>query len=110
MTRELFHISNRRRWARVQAQAPVQVEQGPLGYTLDVSLRGARIVARRPLSGAAFPLRIEIEPEGLTLEAECMWTQPLGTPGLTVAGLRFQPTEQQQHSLERWMEGRKRAS
>ena len=109
MTADMFHIDNRRSFPRVQAQATISVEDRELGYTLDVSLGGARILSRQPL-GERFPLLLKLEPEGLALEAECVWSQPLGSPGLTVAGVRFKPTARQQRTLEHWMQGKKRAS
>lgn len=109
MTTDLFHIDNRRSYPRVQAQASIEVDQRELGYTLDVSLGGARILSRQPLS-PRFPMRLKLEPEGILLEAECVWSQPLGAPGLTVAGVRFKPDAHQQQTLQHWMQGKKRAS
>ena len=96
MITELLEMSNRRIWPRVNRQVPVSA-----GYTLNVSLRGARIVSRQPLQ-ARFLLRLELD-EVIEVEAERMWQQELGGQN-RVAGLRFRPDARQEAIIQAWME------
>ncbi|MFN8612112.1 MAG: PilZ domain-containing protein [Vulcanimicrobiota bacterium] len=89
-------MSNRRIWPRVNGQAPVSG-----GYTLNVSLRGARIVTRHPMKSR---VRILMDlGEVIELEAEPMWQQELGTQN-RVVGLRFKPDARQEAILAAWMQ------
>lgn len=95
MITELLEMSNRRIWPRVNRQLPVEG-----GYTLNVSLRGARLVTRQPLQ-PRFRLRLELD-EVIELEAERMWQEELGSRAL-VAGVRFLPDARQEAILQEWM-------
>lgn len=99
MITELLEMSNRRIWPRVNRQVPVSASQDQ-GYTLNVSLRGARIVTRQPLQ-ARFRLRLELD-EVIEVEAERMWQEELGSQN-RVAGLRFLPDAHQEAILSAWM-------
>lgn len=103
MITELLEMSNRRQWPRVRCQLAVDLGSKDTGYTLNVSLRGARIVARRPVE-SRFPLTLQID-ENLTLEveAETVWQEAL-SPESRVVGVRFLPNLEQQKQLRDWME------
>lgn len=105
MITELLEMSNRRIWPRVNRQVPVRASQQQ-GYTLNLSLRGARIVTRQPLK-ARMLLRLELD-EVIEVEAERMWEEELGTHN-RVAGLRFLPNAQQEAIIQAWMAGQKQA-
>ncbi len=100
MITDLLEMSNRRIWPRVNRQVPVSASQEP-GYTLNLSLRGARIVTRQPLK-ARVRLRLELD-EVIEVEAERMWQEELGTQN-RVAGLRFTPDARQEAIIQAWME------
>jgi hypothetical protein len=95
MITELLEMSNRRIWSRTSAHAPVSG-----GYTLNVSLRGARIVTRQPMR-SKIRLRLELD-EVIELEAEPMWQQELGRQN-RVVGLRFKPDARQESILAAWI-------
>lgn len=96
MITELLEMSNRRIWPRVTGQAPVSG-----GYTLNLSLRGARIVTREVMKSSV-RIRMDLG-EVIELEAEPMWQQELG-PNNRVVGLRFKPDAQQEAVLTAWMQ------
>ena len=100
MITELYTISNRRIWPRVSRQIPVNADQSA-GYTLNVSLRGARIVTRRPLQ-KRFRLLLELD-ETIEVEAESVWQENLGGQN-RVVGVRFHPEPAQESVIQRWME------
>lgn len=100
MITDLLEMSNRRIWPRVNRQVSVSASQQQ-GYTLNLSLRGARIVTRQPLK-ARVRLRLELD-EVIEIEAERMWQEDLGTHN-RVAGLRFLPDARQEAILRRYME------
>lgn len=100
MITELLQMSNRRIWPRVNRQVLVSAETQS-GYTLNVSLRGARIVTRQPLQ-EKFRLRLELD-EVLEIDCERMWQEEIGSK-TRVAGLRFQPNPYQESVLQAWME------
>ncbi|MBS2037908.1 PilZ domain-containing protein [bacterium] len=89
-------MSNRRIWPRVSGQAPVTG-----GYTLNLSLRGARIVTRQPMKSSV-RLRMDLG-EIIEIDAEPMWQQELG-PNNRVVGLRFKPDSHQEAVLAAWMQ------
>ncbi len=105
MITELLEMSNRRIWPRVNRQVSVSASQEQ-GYTLNVSLRGARIVTRQPLQ-ARFRLRLELD-EVIEVEAERMWQEELGSQN-RVAGLHFRPDARQEAIIEAWMAREKQA-
>ena len=100
MITELFTVSNRRVWPRVSQQVPINADANA-GYTLNVSLRGARIVTRKPLQ-KRFKLLLELD-EALELEAESVWQEELGGHN-RVVGVRFYPQPEQEGVLQRWMD------
>ncbi|MBT9586685.1 PilZ domain-containing protein [bacterium] len=100
MITELFTVPNRRIWPRVSQQVPVNADANA-GYTLNVSLRGARIVTRKPLQ-QHFTLLLELD-ETLALEAESIWQEELGGHN-RVVGVRFHPGPEQEEVLKRWMD------
>jgi len=99
MITELLEMSNRRIWPRINKQVPVCAAQEN-GYTLNLSLRGARIVTRQPLK-PRFQLRLELD-EVIEVEAERMWQEELGTHN-RVAGLRFKLDARQEAILQAWL-------
>ena len=100
MITELLQMSNRRIWPRVNRQVLVSADKQP-GYTLNVSLRGARIVTSQTLQDR-FRLRLELD-EVIEIECERMWQEEIGSK-TRVAGLRFQPDPYQESVLQAWME------
>ncbi len=100
MITELFTVPNRRVWPRVSRQVPVNADSRS-GYTLNVSLRGARIVTRGPLR-KRFKLKLELD-ETIEVEAERVWQEELGTHN-RVAGVRFHPQPEQHLVIQRWMD------
>jgi hypothetical protein len=103
MIAELLEMSNRRQWPRVRCQLPVDLGSNEQGYTLNVSLRGARIVARRPVD-SRFPLTLEVDDNlKLEVEAETVWQEALSAES-RVVGVRFLPNLEQQKQLRDWME------
>lgn len=104
MIEELIQIDNRRQWQRINRSTPVVCETIS-GYTLNLSLRGARIVTReslRELGANRFRLRIQLD-QPMELEAELVWKESLGDRH-QVAGVRFVPTPEEQRRLQDWME------
>ena len=99
-THELFTVDNRRYRQRVNHQVKVQGE-ALQGLTLNLSLRGARIVSRQPMQ-RRFLLRLELD-QPLIVDAEKVWEAPLGG-GNRVFGIRFRPAAEQQAVLQSWME------
>jgi len=100
MITELLEMSNRRIWPRVNRQVLASTDQES-GYTLNVSLRGARIVTRQPLQERS-RLRLELD-EVLEIDCERMWQEEIGSK-TRVAGLRFQPNPYQESVIQAWME------
>jgi hypothetical protein len=101
MITELYTVSNRRIWPRVSQQVPVNAD-AIAGTTLNISLRGARIVTRQPLQ-ARFKLRLELDEKTLELEAESVWQENLGGQN-RVVGVRFHPKPDQEGILQGWMD------
>ena len=100
MINELLTLKNRRVWPRVSQQVPVSGEKLS-GYTLNVSLRGARLVTRNPLQ-RHFKLRLELD-ESIEVDAETVWEEKLGDLN-KVVGVRFLPAPDQEAALQRWMD------
>ncbi|MFN8612108.1 MAG: PilZ domain-containing protein [Vulcanimicrobiota bacterium] len=94
-------IHNRRVRQRSNHQVKVQGENLQ-GLTLNLSLRGARIVSRSPMR-RRFLLRLELD-QPLIVDAERVWEAPLGG-GNRVFGVRFLPAPEQQAILTAWMNG-----
>ncbi len=86
-------MENRRQRLRLKRQIPVRCEQNP-GFTINVSMRGARIVTRQ-----AAQKRFLLSLESLQLAAERVWEEPLGG-GNRVIGVRFSPSPSQQAVLQ----------
>ena len=101
MDTELLSIHNRRVRQRSNHQVKVQGENLQ-GLTLNLSLRGARIVSRSPMR-RRFLLRLELD-QPLIVDAERVWEAPLGG-GNRVFGVRFLPAPEQQAILTAWMNG-----
>jgi len=100
MITELYTVSNRRIWPRVNQQVPVQAGS-VAGMTLNVSLQGARIVTAQPLD-QRFRLLLQLD-ETIEVEAERVWQEKLGTRS-QVAGVRFVPEPHQQSLIQSWMD------
>ncbi|MBS2037912.1 PilZ domain-containing protein [bacterium] len=100
MDTELFSVHNRRVRQRCNHQVKVQGENLQ-GLTLNLSLRGARIVSRSPLR-RRFLLRLELD-RPLIVDAEKVWEAPLGG-GNRVFGVRFMPAPEQQALLAAWLQ------
>lgn len=100
MITELYTVPNRRIWPRVSRQVPVNADS-QVGYTLNVSLRGARLVTRKPVR-KRFKLLLELD-ETIEVEAEQVWQEELGAHN-RVMGVRFHPQPEQQAVIQRWMD------
>lgn len=100
----LQDTTNRRQWARIHRSVRVNYRHKmgtAYGYTLDVSMRGARMVVRHPL-GRRFPFSLQLD-RRLALEAETVWSQCLSSTSWVV-GVRFHPILEQESQLERWLD------
>jgi hypothetical protein len=100
MDNELLTVHNRRYRQRSNHQVKVQGDNLQ-GLTLNLSLRGARIVSRNSLQ-RRFLLRLELD-QPLIVDAEKVWEAPLGG-GNRVFGIRFMPAPEQQAVLTAWIE------
>lgn len=100
MITELYTVPNRRIWPRVSRQVPVNADSH-VGYTLNVSLRGARLVTRKPVQ-KRFKLLLELD-ETIEVEAERVWQEELGANN-RVVGVRFHPRPEQHLAIQRWMD------
>jgi len=101
MNTELYSVHNRRFRHRVNHQVRVQGDNLQ-GLTLNLSMRGARIVTRQPMR-RHFLLRLELDDQPLVVDAERVWEEPLGG-GNRVFGVRFMPAPEQQAILLNWLE------
>lgn len=99
METELYTVENRRSRLRVNRQLPVCCEKVS-GITLNLSMRGARILSRQPLR-RRFLLRLELE-QPVEVCAERVWEESVGAGNL-VSGVRFLPAPHQQALLSNWM-------
>ena len=76
MNTELYSVHNRRFRHRVNHQVKVQGDNLQ-GLTLNLSMRGARIVTRQPMR-RHFLLRLALDDQPLVVDAETVWEEPLG--------------------------------
>ena len=97
----MLTVSNRRFRDRVNQQVQVLCQHTP-GYTLNVSLRGARIVLRQH-ARRRFLLRLELDGQPIEVCAERVWEESLGG-GNQVIGVRFLPAPEQMAALQGWMD------
>lgn len=102
MISELLEVSNRRQWSRVRCQWPCCIGLEQRATTLNLSLRGARLVASQELP-AHFPLTLEYQGRVLELQAETVWEESLSAES-RVVGVRFLPDAEQQKLLRCWMD------
>lgn len=96
---ELYTVENRRTRQRVNRQLPVRCEKVP-GITLNLSLRGARILTRQPLR-RRFVLRLELD-QPVEVCAERVWEESVGGDA-RVNGVRFLAPPHQQALLMNWL-------
>lgn len=99
METELYAVENRRVRGRVNRQLPVRCERVP-GITLNLSMRGARILTRQPVR-RRFLLRLELD-KPMEICAERVWEESVGG-GSRVMGVRFLPALHQQELLGNWL-------
>lgn len=99
METELYTVENRRSRQRVNRQLRVRCEKVH-GITLNLSLRGARILTRQPIR-RRFVLRLELD-QPVEVCAERVWEESVGGGNL-VTGIRFLAAPHQQALLNNWL-------
>ena len=100
METELYSVDNRRTRKRLNRQFRVRCCETVSGFTLNLSLRGARIVTRQPLQ-RHFVLQLELD-QPVRVCAERVWQESVGGGNL-VSGVRFLPAPHQQELLSHWL-------